>query len=364
MKKYKGFSLIELSIVLIIIGLLVAGIVGGAALVKSAQLRGVVSEAQSHRSGVNTYYGLYGRMPGAPEDNKYKIVTSASAWTALKKEGIIERSLETDGSIGSKYRNAYWYLENAGPNFFISDFKDMNILIICGRSNASNVTTKTGTFPQKDAQHILEKLDDGDPSTSLVRAIYFAAVDSAAGEETAAECREAYSECATGLDPVKDEDALEECASTQTECLEAVAAIAASTTTTGDCDTTYNTCMSASTTVDSALTDMTKCVKDRGECYTSVCDNTKDICDAGCETVVNTASCGTSGKPACQKDLCETSCEDTYTTCKASVPNSTLGSFFVSNATTGDAQAIRKTVFQGRKDKTTNDFGLVMQLDF
>ncbi len=44
-----AFSLIELSIVLIIIGLLVAGITGGASLIESARMRNFINEVNSWR---------------------------------------------------------------------------------------------------------------------------------------------------------------------------------------------------------------------------------------------------------------------------------------------------------------------------
>ena len=49
-KNNKGFSLIELSIVLIIMGLLIAGVTGGASLVKSAKLRAAVTELMNCRA--------------------------------------------------------------------------------------------------------------------------------------------------------------------------------------------------------------------------------------------------------------------------------------------------------------------------
>ncbi len=67
--KKSAFSLIELSIVLIIIGLLVAGITGGASLIKSATLRAVMTEARNYNTAVydprmpdglmgHDYYGI------------------------------------------------------------------------------------------------------------------------------------------------------------------------------------------------------------------------------------------------------------------------------------------------------------------
>jgi len=62
--KKSAFSLIELSIVLIIIGLLIAGITGGASLIKSSELRSIMSEAKSYQVAVNSFYTQYDSYPG------------------------------------------------------------------------------------------------------------------------------------------------------------------------------------------------------------------------------------------------------------------------------------------------------------
>ena len=62
--KKKAFSLIELSIVLIIIGLLVAGVTGGASLIKNAELRKIVEEARGFQTAVNSFYAKYNALPG------------------------------------------------------------------------------------------------------------------------------------------------------------------------------------------------------------------------------------------------------------------------------------------------------------
>ncbi len=62
--KKSAFSLIELSIVLIIIGLLIAGITGGASLIKSSELRSVMGEARGYSVAVNGFYSQYNYLPG------------------------------------------------------------------------------------------------------------------------------------------------------------------------------------------------------------------------------------------------------------------------------------------------------------
>ncbi|AIF81028.1 prepilin-type N-terminal cleavage/methylation domain-containing protein [endosymbiont of Acanthamoeba sp. UWC8] len=59
-----GFTLIELSIVLIIIGFLIAGVYAGTTLIKQAQLRSVVEDFQKYSMMYNTFYNKYNKVPG------------------------------------------------------------------------------------------------------------------------------------------------------------------------------------------------------------------------------------------------------------------------------------------------------------
>ena len=59
-----AFSLIELSIILIIIGLLVAGIAAGKSLVDSARARVFIGELNSWKQAVHMFYAMKGRLPG------------------------------------------------------------------------------------------------------------------------------------------------------------------------------------------------------------------------------------------------------------------------------------------------------------
>lgn len=60
----KGFTLVELAIVLIIIGLIVGGVVGGQALVKQAQLRSVIREYERYKTATTTFSMQFNSLPG------------------------------------------------------------------------------------------------------------------------------------------------------------------------------------------------------------------------------------------------------------------------------------------------------------
>ncbi len=59
-----AFTLVELSIVLVIIGLLLGGVLVGQSLIRSSELQGVLSETSGMIAGTNTFQAKYGALPG------------------------------------------------------------------------------------------------------------------------------------------------------------------------------------------------------------------------------------------------------------------------------------------------------------
>jgi len=63
--RYKrGFTLIELSIVLVTIGLIIGGILIGQELIGQAGVRAQVTQIQKYDAATNAFYGKYGGLPG------------------------------------------------------------------------------------------------------------------------------------------------------------------------------------------------------------------------------------------------------------------------------------------------------------
>lgn len=60
----KAFSLVELSIVLVILGLLVGGVLSGQSLIRAAELRSVSSDMTRYQAAVGTFRDKYFALPG------------------------------------------------------------------------------------------------------------------------------------------------------------------------------------------------------------------------------------------------------------------------------------------------------------
>jgi len=182
-----AFTLIELSIVLIIIGLLVAGITGGAKLINSAKLRSVMTDANAYRLAANNFYGQYKSLPG-----DFDIALSSSGGVG-NKNGVIEFSdntiSETDQAlihlVDSKIMLDATTITTAGTTasteldvgdeipehkdydnlgFILGSRSDVNYVLGGGDFDAIADTSSTyanAAFSGLDALSIDLKMDDG-----------------------------------------------------------------------------------------------------------------------------------------------------------------------------------------------------------
>jgi prepilin-type N-terminal cleavage/methylation domain-containing protein len=60
----RGFTLIELSIVLVIIGLIVGGVLVGQSLIAAAGVRAQITQIEQYNTAANTFRGKYNALPG------------------------------------------------------------------------------------------------------------------------------------------------------------------------------------------------------------------------------------------------------------------------------------------------------------
>lgn len=65
-----GFTLIELSVVLVIIGLVVGGLLTGRDLIGAAVVRSQIAQIESFQTAVSTFQGKYGSIPGDIPDRE------------------------------------------------------------------------------------------------------------------------------------------------------------------------------------------------------------------------------------------------------------------------------------------------------
>lgn len=96
-KQQQGFSLVELSIVLVILGLLVGGIMTGQNLIHAAELRAITKEAEQYQSVINLFRDKYLAIPGDMENASAFWVEAAADCTYVPPAATGTQTCNGDG---------------------------------------------------------------------------------------------------------------------------------------------------------------------------------------------------------------------------------------------------------------------------
>lgn len=96
----RGFSLVELSIVLVILGLLTGGILTGQSLIRAAELRSITSEQQRLLTAVQTFRDKYFALPGdMPNATRFWGRHSTDGWCVTNSAAAVNAATGTcDGN--------------------------------------------------------------------------------------------------------------------------------------------------------------------------------------------------------------------------------------------------------------------------
>lgn len=123
MHKKTGFSLVELSIVLVILGLLTGGILAGQSLIRASELRSVGTQYNNYITAVNTFRDKYFAIPGdfnkaqdvwTTLDNTPATCRTTPATGTATCNGNGDGIINSGGGISDEYFRFWQHLANAG----------------------------------------------------------------------------------------------------------------------------------------------------------------------------------------------------------------------------------------------------------
>ncbi|MBI4741021.1 MAG: prepilin-type N-terminal cleavage/methylation domain-containing protein [Betaproteobacteria bacterium] len=183
-KQQSGFTLVEIAIVLVIIGLLLGGVLKGQELITQAKISNITNDINSYISAIYSYQDRYRALPG---DDR-----AATRWPLITAAG------DGNNSVGGAYESTtntdesrlFWAeLRLAGfihgavdtlPNAVVQPVSASGGIIGVQQNPAplglGLMSVCAGSLPAKIAQAIDAKLDDGNAMTGTVRSLLQTAV--------------------------------------------------------------------------------------------------------------------------------------------------------------------------------------------
>lgn len=189
MKKHQsGFTLVEIAIVLVIIGLLLGGVLKGQEMIDNAKVKNAINDIQGVGAAYNSYIDRFRRLPGDDGPALATLTARGGSWVSITTFGNNNGALgitPTDAFAATGEEVPFWqHLRAAGfvagnpadagtaalpRNAFNGNVAvAMNTTAITGM--AQNLSICLGQVPGKSARQLDTQLDDGNPATGTFRA--------------------------------------------------------------------------------------------------------------------------------------------------------------------------------------------------
>lgn len=180
-----GFTLVEIAIVLVIIGLLLGGVLKGAELIENAKVRKAVNEFNGTAAAYYSYQDRFGRIPGDDGD-LVALQARGGTWANITRSGnrsgtinAIVRSTFTGGGEGDDFwaqLRAAGFLNGdatligreALPRNTFGGLMGITTQVINGSLNGLKVCMSQ--VPGKHAVSLDSQLDDGIGTSGKMRA--------------------------------------------------------------------------------------------------------------------------------------------------------------------------------------------------
>lgn len=163
--RQRGFTLVEIAIVLVIIGLLLGGVLKGQSLIDSARVKNIIQQSTSLTAAVNAYQDKFRALPG---DDLQGTLHAPGATGNGNGDGQISeyllapQHLALSGFITGSFNGTTDFMTSAqgGAVYIYND-------VVAGRGGNG---VRLDNLPDSFAEQVDSKLDDGKYNTGSVRA--------------------------------------------------------------------------------------------------------------------------------------------------------------------------------------------------